>query len=27
LAWLYGNVYDPDSGEPLDWWQPILAPE
>jgi hypothetical protein len=27
MAWLYGNVYDPDSGEPLDWWQPILAPE
>lgn len=26
-AWFYGNVYDPDSGEPLNWWQPILAPE
>lgn len=26
-AWLYGNVYDPDSGESLDWWQPILAPD
>ena len=27
MTWLYGNVYDPDSGEPLNWWQPILAPE
>lgn len=26
-AWFYGNVYDPDSGEPLDWWQTILQPE
>jgi hypothetical protein len=26
-AWFYGNVYDPDSGEPLNWWLPILAPE
>lgn len=22
--WLYGNVYDPLDGEPLNWWQPIL---
>lgn len=27
VAWFYGNVYDPESGEPLNWWQPILAPE
>lgn len=26
-AWFYGNVYDPESGEPLNWWQAILAPE
>ena len=26
-AWFYGNVYDPTSGEPLNWWQSILAPE
>lgn len=26
-AWFYGNVYDPDSGEPLNWWQAILAPD
>ena len=26
-AWFYGNVYDPETGEPLDWWQSILAPE
>lgn len=25
--WLYGNVYDPQNGEPLNWWQPILSPE
>jgi hypothetical protein len=24
-AWYYGNVYDPQSGEPLNWWQPILS--
>lgn len=24
-AWFYGNVYDPENGEPLDWWQAILA--
>lgn len=27
MAWFYGNVYDPESGEPLNWWQSILAPE
>ncbi len=27
VVWFYGNVYDPETGEPLDWWQPILAPE
>ncbi|MFA7554887.1 MAG: DUF4265 domain-containing protein [Spongiibacteraceae bacterium] len=27
VAWFYGNVYDPETGEPLDWWQEILAPE
>lgn len=27
LAWYYGNVYDPETGEPLDWWHAILAPE
>ena len=27
VAWFYGNVYDPESGEPLNWWQEILAPE
>ncbi len=26
-GWFYGNVYDPDSGEPLDWWLPILSPQ
>lgn len=25
--WVYGNVYDPETQEPLDWWQPILAPQ
>ncbi len=25
VIWQYGNVYDPVSGEPLNWWQPILA--
>jgi hypothetical protein len=23
-TWVYGNVYDPDSGEPLNWWQDLL---
>jgi hypothetical protein len=27
VAWFYGNVYDPESGEPLNWWQSILAPD
>ena len=27
VSWFYGNVYDPQSGEPLNWWQAILAPE
>ncbi|GKQ37231.1 DUF4265 domain-containing protein [Streptomyces sp. A012304] len=21
VEWMYGNVYDPDSGEPLGWWE------
>ena len=25
VVWYYGNVYDPETGEPLNWWQPILA--
>ncbi len=25
-AWNYGNVFDPDSGEPLNWWQSLLQP-
>ncbi|MBR9909923.1 MAG: DUF4265 domain-containing protein [Gammaproteobacteria bacterium] len=28
VAWVYGNVYDPEDGEtPLNWWQEILQPE
>lgn len=28
VAWVYGNVYDPDDGQtPLNWWQEILKPE
>lgn len=27
VVWYYGNVYDPETGEPLDWWQSILSPE
>ena len=27
VVWYYGNVYDQESGEPLDWWQALLAPE
>ena len=27
VAWYYGNVYDPETGEPLNWWQSLLAPE
>lgn len=26
-GWVYGNVYDPETNEPLNWWQSILAPE
>ena len=25
MAWYYGNVYDPETGEPLNWWQAILS--
>src|SRR5690606_7109263 len=25
-TWSYGNVYDPDSGEPLHWWDSLLNP-
>jgi Domain of unknown function (DUF4265) len=25
VVWYYGNVYDPNSGEPLNWWQGILS--
>ncbi len=25
VAWYYGNVYDPETGEPLNWWQAILS--
>lgn len=25
LNWLYGNVYDPETGEPLDWWQAFFS--
>ena len=27
FVWYYGNVYDPGSGEPLNWWQAILSPD
>lgn len=27
VVWYYGNVYDPETDEPLDWWQAILSPE
>lgn len=26
-AWVYGNVYHPDDGTPLNWWQSLLQPE
>lgn len=26
VQWMYGNVYDPESGEPLNWWQDMLQP-
>ena len=22
--WVYGNVYDPETGDPLNWWQALL---
>jgi hypothetical protein len=25
-TWSYGNVYDPETGEPLDWWENLLNP-
>lgn len=25
-SWSYGNVYDPASGEALDWWETLLNP-
>lgn len=25
IAWYYGNVYDPETGEPMNWWQGILS--
>jgi hypothetical protein len=25
-TWSYGNVYDPETGEPLDWWESLLNP-
>jgi len=24
-VWYYGNVYDPNTGEPLNWWQSLLS--
>lgn len=24
VQWNYGNVYDPETGEPLNWWQDML---
>lgn len=24
--WSYGNVYDPETGAPLNWWEPLLNP-
>lgn len=24
--WAYGNVYNPETGEPLDWWENLLNP-
>lgn len=26
-AWMYGNVYHPEDGTPLNWWQSVLKPE
>jgi len=25
-TWSYGNVYHPETGEPLDWWESLLNP-
>lgn len=25
-SWSYGNVYDPETGEPLHWWDALLNP-
>jgi hypothetical protein len=25
-GWSYGNVYDPENGEPLGWWETLLNP-
>lgn len=25
-SWSYGNVYDPETGEPLAWWESLLNP-
>jgi hypothetical protein len=25
VAWYYGNVYHPETGQPLNWWQTILS--
>jgi len=25
-SWSYGNVYNPETGEPLDWWESLLNP-
>lgn len=27
VVWYYGNVYDPESGEPINWWQSMLSPD
>lgn len=26
VQWSYGNVYDPETGAPLDWWESLLNP-
>lgn len=26
-SWIYGNVYDPETGDPLNWWQSIVSPQ
>ena len=25
-GWAYGNVYNPETGEPLEWWESLLNP-